>query len=176
MNFMNHEGIQLVKKALQYLDRTQIICIKCSSKVAPEIRAILAAPAPLLRSFHLFLHGDEFEVDEGIFDGAMPNLQNVGLSLCTVDWSSPIFNGLTKLAFFGINHGTRGIVHGLILTLGRLLGLHRLESKVLFWKRRDVFTAGNIQNVDKVALSLIQHFGLPSCWPILNYRNPQPSI
>ena len=63
MNFMNHEGIQLVKKALQYLDCTQIICIDCSSKVAPEIRAILAAPAPLLRSFHLFLHGDEFEVD-----------------------------------------------------------------------------------------------------------------
>ena len=85
MNFMDHEGIRLVKKALQCLDRTQTICIECSSKVAPEIRAILAAPAPLLRSFHLFSHGDGFEVDEGIFDGAMPNLQNVGLSSCTVE-------------------------------------------------------------------------------------------
>ena len=113
MNFMDHEGIRLVKKALQYLDRTQTICIECSSKVAPEIRAILAAPAPLLRSFHLFSHGDGFEVDEGIFDGAMPNLQNVGLSSCTVDWSSPIFNGLMELALFGISRGTRGIVHGL---------------------------------------------------------------
>ena len=34
MNFMDHEGTRLVKKALQYLDRTQTICIECSSKVA----------------------------------------------------------------------------------------------------------------------------------------------
>ena len=91
----------------------------------------------------------------------MPDLQNVGLSSCTVDWSSPIFNGLTELALFGISRGTRGIVHGLILTLGRLPGLRRLELKDLFWKRRDIFTAGDIQNVDKVALLKLKSLTLP---------------
>ena len=153
--------LDLLKKALRHMDRVQDLFITCPSDVVIEIRTILAAPAPLLRSFHLSLvhgyPGDQLGVSEDIFAGVIPDLRQLHLKGCRVDWLSPIFNGLTELNLCRHNGGSKDDLHGLLLTLGQLSSLRRLRLEDLFWKDRDNLNAiTNIKSVAKVSLPMLE--------------------
>ncbi|KAL4071659.1 hypothetical protein V8B97DRAFT_1870752 [Scleroderma yunnanense] len=123
--------ISPLKKALQHMERVQDLWIRCSRNVATKIGVRLTAAAPLLQSLYLSLspYGypeDRFEVSKDIFAGIIPCIRSVHLESCRVDWSSPIFNGLTELSLSCLSNHSEMDWDGLLFALGRLSSLRQL--------------------------------------------------
>ena len=104
------------------MERIQNLWIDCLPEYMEDIFHFrLTAAAPLLRSLHLSRH---FTLSDDI--GAMPSLKKVHLERCYVDWSSPIFSGLTELSLDSILGNYKENWHGVLLILGQLPRLRRL--------------------------------------------------
>ena len=95
-----HPEILSLEKALENMEHIQHLWIKFSPEPVNQIhRSRLIVAAPLLQSLSLSFEGNiSFVLSNDMFSGPMPGLRTVDLEACFVDWSSPIFSGLTELS------------------------------------------------------------------------------
>ena len=122
--------IRPLEKALGHMERIQDLWIDCdcSKGALDTIHAGLTAAAPLLRSLHLSTHEESeyhFIIREGTLPGA--GLRKLHLEPCHVDWSSPIFNGLTELSLSYVMNDPTKCWDGLLLLLSQLPLLRQLR-------------------------------------------------
>ena len=118
-----------LEKALGHMERIQDLWIDCDSSkdILNMIHARLTAAAPLLWSLHLSTYRDgenHFIIRNDMLPGA--GLRRLHLHLCHVDWSSPIFNGLTELSLSYVVNNATECWDGLLLVLGQLPLLRQL--------------------------------------------------
>ncbi|KIM54542.1 hypothetical protein SCLCIDRAFT_11272 [Scleroderma citrinum Foug A] len=120
--------IRSLEKALGHMERIQDLWIDFnnSKDVLNMIHARLTAAAPLLRSLHLSTCGENRII---IRKDTLPRagLRRLHLDLCHVDWSSPIFNGLTELSLSYVVNNATECWDGLLLLLGQLPLLRQLR-------------------------------------------------
>ena len=89
--------IHSLEKALENMESIQNLWIDGFDDVIERIQSRLNVAAPLLQSLHLSGWAHRFVIKEDMLPEAMPDLRKVYLSSVYMDWSSPIFNGLTEL-------------------------------------------------------------------------------
>ena len=124
--------IRSLEKALGHMERVRELWIdgNHSQDVLDMIHARLTAAAPLLRTLRLFTHEDS-EDHTRIRRDTLPGagLRTLHLKLCHVDWSSPIFNGLTELSLSCVLNDAMESWDGLLLLLSQSPLLRRLFLK-----------------------------------------------
>ena len=105
-----HMGsVRSLEKALGDMERIQDLRINFPDDMIEIIQPRLNVAAPLLRSLYLSSginhQENHFVMNKDTLPGAMPDLQKVYLSVFRVDWSSPMFNGLTELTLDYLYNG-----------------------------------------------------------------------
>ena len=144
--------IHSLEKALENMERIQHLWINVSLESVDQIlRSRLIAAAPLLQSLSLsFEDNSSFVLSKDMFSGPMPGLQRVDLETCFVDWSSPIFSGLTELSLHLIRNDFMDNWEGLLLILRQVPRLRRLDLyEVLERATADEITSIGSQNIHK---------------------------
>ena len=127
--------IRSLEKALGNMERIQELWIYCSSDIIEMIGPKLNVAAPLLQSLCLSTWRDDHEyrsvINKDTLPGAMPDLRKVHLESCHVDWSSPVFNGLTELTIRYTLNDPMECWNGLQFILGHLPRLRQLHLDTL---------------------------------------------
>jgi len=133
------------------------------------IRVRLTAAAPLLRLLRLYAFEggqNSFTIRKDTLPGVC--LQNLHLKLCHVDWSSPIFNGLTELSLSYVLNDPMERLDGLLLLLSQLPLLCQLCLDNIMSPAHITFEDSFIhtQNMTKVSLCRLEKLTLtdPICW------------
>ena len=126
----SHVGqIHSLEKALGNMERIQDLWIECPSDMIEIIQPRLNVAAPLLRSLYLSA-GMSFDglflINQDTLPGVMPGLRKVHLYSFRVDWSSSIFNGLTKLTLGYLFNQTLDYLNGVLRILRQLPRLRQL--------------------------------------------------
>ncbi|KAI6155103.1 hypothetical protein BKA82DRAFT_996710 [Pisolithus tinctorius] len=113
------------------MHRIQHPWIRCSRFHSTEFLHLLTATAPMLRSFHLCLTtviflGQQITIDKNTSAGSAPCLRELRLERCRVDWSSPVFSGLTNMNPVNISIMTMSTMDTVIRATGQLPDLQQL--------------------------------------------------
>ena len=102
-------SVRSLEKALGDMERIQDLWINFPDDMIEIIQPRLNVAAPLLWSLYLSSginrQENHFVMNTDTLPGAMPDLQKVYLSVFRVDWSSPMFNGLTELTLDYLYNG-----------------------------------------------------------------------
>ena len=142
----------ILKKILGHMERIQDLQIACLPEYMEQmLRSRITAPAPFLRSFRLSFdrnNDSTFIFSKDMFPGRMPNLRKVHLELCLVDWSCPIFSGLTELVLHSMLDDSLDYWLGLLFVLRKLPHLRRLALVDTLENAVDISSI-DFKNMDK---------------------------
>ena len=161
----SHLGpIHSLEKALGNMERIQDLWIDCPHDMFEIIQPRLNAAAPLLRSLYLSVRvneDDHFVINKNTLPGAMPDLRKVYLSSSHVDWSSPMFNGLTELTLGHLFNQPMECWNGILRILRQLPHLRQLgldtivpeDIDAIFPQSREQGEHISLPHLDKLALT-----------------------
>lgn len=135
---LNDKALQRFMLTLTHLHRVREMRIFTLDNFPVELREVLLAnPAPLLQTFHLFTQSDRlFDVRE-LFQEQAPKLKTLALQVNAPSWSSvPIMRDLTELRFG--SSMSPPTLQGIF----SILALNpNLENLVIYWQPDEALTS-----------------------------------
>ena len=155
----NPRQVRPLERALGHMERIQDLWIDCDSSedVLNMVQARLTAAAPLLRSLHLSTYEDgdnHIVIHKDTLPGA--GLRKFHLEFCHVDWSSPIFNGLTELTLSHVVNDVMECWDGLLSLLSRLPLLRQLSVDNILPPANIAYEDSFINTYNRTRVSLCQ--------------------